>query len=150
MVIHQRVTYHPFVERRVHTEMSAELSIFLFIVLPIIFIILWIIYYNVTQFTKVITVGDKFQKYHQVGNVSVRNIHGYQYIDNTRRIVADYIISDTEKNLYNIGACLLCGFYMGKEYKYIRVMPGDVIEIKGYGGYFDGIPDIYSIKFLKK
>jgi hypothetical protein len=132
------------------TELPTWALVLIFVVLPIIFIVLWFIYYNNTKFTKVIKVADKFMKTHQVGDLHVSSNHRNLTTEmhNTRRTVEEYFLLDTDRNIYNVGDCLLCGFYVGSFGKYARVVPGDTIEIMGYGGYFTGIADIYSIRRL--
>ena len=82
--------------------------VFVFVVIPIICIILWFIYYNMTKFTKVIKVADKFMKTHQVGGLHVSSNHRNLTTDvqNTRRTVEEYFLLDTDRNLYNVSACL--------------------------------------------
>lgn len=131
-------------------ELPEWVLIFVFVVIPIICIVLWFIYYNMTKFTKVIKVADKFMKTHQVGGFQVSSNHRNLTTDvrNTRRTVEEYFLVDTDRNLYNVGDCLLCGFYVGSFGKYARVVTADTIEVSGYGGYFTGIADIYSIRRL--
>jgi hypothetical protein len=116
----------------------------------IIFLVVWFFYYNTTKFTRVIKVADKFMKTKQVGELQVSSNHLSQRTDisNTRRSVDEYFLLDTNRTLYNVSDCLLCGFYVGSFGKYATVVVGDTIEIQGYGGYFTGIPDIYSIRRL--
>jgi hypothetical protein len=132
------------------TELPTWAVILIFVILPIIFTLLWVIYYLATRFTKVIKVADKFMKTHQVGDLRVSSNHRNLTTDvrNTRRSVDEYFLLDTDRNLYNVSDCLFCGFYVGSFGKYARVVPGDTIEIMGYGGYFSGIADIYSIRRL--
>lgn len=131
-------------------ELPVWVMIFIFVIIPIVCVVLWIIYYNMTKFTKVIKVADKFMKTHQVGGLHVSSNHRNLTTDvrNTRRTVEEYFLVDTERNIYNVGDCIFCGFYVGSFGKYARVVTGDTIEVSGYGGYFTGIADIYSIRRL--
>jgi hypothetical protein len=136
-------TYH-------HTtnELPTWALILIFVVIPIVSTVLWFIYYSVTKFTKVVKVADKFMKSSQVGDlqVSANHIRQTTSVSNTRRTVEEYFLVDTDRNIYNVNDCLLCGLHFGSFGKYTRVIPGDTIEIQGYGGYFSGIADIYAIR----
>lgn len=116
----------------------------------VVYLVAWFVYYNMTKFTRVITVADKFMKTKQVGELRVSSNHMRQRTDvsNTRRTVEEYFLLDTNRTLYNVNDCLLCGLHIGSFGKYAGVVVGDKIEIQGYGGYFSGIPDIYSVRRL--
>lgn len=133
-------------------EMPIWVAILLFVGIPIICIVIWVIYYNMTWFRKVIHISDKFMKSKQVGGLEVSSNHAAMRTDvrNTRRTVEEYFLLDSERNIYSVEDCLLCGFYVGSFGKYTRVYPGDKVEIMGYGGYFgfDGIPVVYSVRRL--
>lgn len=131
-------------------EMPTWALILVFVIFPIVSTIIWVIYYSLTKFTKVVKVADKFMKTQQVGDLYVSSNHRNLTTDvrNTRRTVEEYFLVDTDRNLYNVSDCLLCGLHIGSFGKYARVVPGDTIEIMGYGGYFSGIADIYSIRRL--
>lgn len=133
------------------SDLPPWILVTIFVIIPITYSILWVIYYYMTKFTKVVKVADKFMKSQQVGNLQVSSNHRRltTNISDTRQTLEEYFLLDTDRNLYNVSDCLFCGFYIGSFGKYARVVPGDTIEINGYGGYFTGIADIYSIRRLE-
>ncbi len=114
------------------------------LVIAIILLVIWYMYFGLTSFTRVITVKDKFHKVNQVGSLTISQ----DWIYNDRRTETDYIVVDTNRKVYNVSNCLLCGFYIGSLGKYSSVHVGDRIRVKGYGGIFTGVAEIYSVKHV--
>lgn len=133
-----------------YKELPTWVLVMVLVVIPIIFTILWFIYYNMTKFTKVIKVADKFMKTYQVGGLHMSSNHFRQRtsVNDTRQTVEEYFLLDAERNLYSVEDCLFCGLYAGKFGKYSRILPGDTVEIMGYGGLFGGIPYVFSVRRL--
>jgi hypothetical protein len=107
--------------------------------------IIWYIYFFSTKFTKTVVVADKLYKSRQEGSLYINQDGIY----NSRRTVEDYILIDTNRNVYNVSDCYACGFFVGASGKYSSAVVGDRIQISGYGGKLTGVPWVYSIKHVR-
>jgi hypothetical protein len=111
--------------------------------------ILWVIYFFMSNFTRVVVIEEKSMDKVSSGGLDVMtNEYGRTHVRNTRHTETKFYIVDTERRTYEVGDCLVCGFYMGKHGKYSSLKPGDRVELKGYGGWFTGVADVYGVRRL--